>query len=64
MTPIEQFYFELRRWEKLGWIPYCPKGVRNVLKRVPFWMPYSLQSFVAKRSYKRYEKRKEAGRVN
>jgi|SaaInl3SG_22_DNA_1037383.scaffolds.fasta_scaffold28630_3 hypothetical protein len=64
MTPIEEFYKDLQKWQRLGWLPYCPKGVRNILKGLPFWMPYNLRKLAAARSYRRYEKRKAKGLVN
>ena len=63
-TPIIEFYKALKQWKRLGWLPYCPKGVRDVLKDTPIWMPYNLRKLVATRSYKRYEKRKAKGFAN
>jgi len=31
MTPMEECHQGFQQWKKLGWIPYCPKGVRKYI---------------------------------
>jgi hypothetical protein len=42
MTAIEELHYSIEKWKKLGWLPYCPKGVRKYIPFIPFYLPYKL----------------------
>lgn len=54
MTPMEECHQGFQQWKRLGWLPYCPKGVR---KHIPWlaknlFLPYNYLKYKSTKQFK------------